>query len=68
MLQTGAGGSIEICWSFPLTRDKFRMRCRVTVHQYTDGKANSAVLDEVWKVQSDDDKMSYRAAISGQVK
>lgn len=37
-------------------------------HQRKDGASDSAILLDIWNAQCDDDKMSYRAAISGQVK
>ncbi len=62
---------MEICWNFPLSKEKYRMLCSSIVIS-RDSKdlpeALNGVFEKVWEQQSDDDKMTYRAALSGNPK
>ena len=48
----------EICWSFHITKEKYRIKCSVEVANKEIG--DKKALDSVWKLLSDDQKMSYR--------
>ena len=59
---------VEVCWMFPITKDKYRLRCKVhaiTKETTEASEQDKATLAEYWNKLSDDDKMSYRAAYSG---
>ena len=62
---------VEICWNFPISKDKFRIRCLVKVLNAAKSdikEKEKELLNKIWNQQDDDSKMRYRGAISGQVK
>ncbi len=52
-------GEAEICWMFPLTMEKFRLKVKVSVNEELSSRTN------FWKSLTDDQQLLYKSATPG---
>ena len=58
--------SIEACWLFTLTKDKFRMKCSITVLERNE--SDEGRIKAVWNKLNEEELLVYKRALPGQEK